>query len=408
MQIDLGSAASLRDPAGYFAAAREGGDIQWSDLHRAWLVLSHAEVEAGFRDATTLSSDRTGPLRRVAASRSAAFERVVELLSGWMNFRDPPFHTRLREPVRSVFTPRAISALEPEIRSIVAGTLDRFDGDVVDLSQAFAKPIPALVIAAMLGVEGEERHRLQRWSDDLSSIVFAITPGEVDEAPILSATEEFSDFFSGLIERERAHPSRSLLSAIIAVDDSDLTHLELIGACTLLLFAGHETTTTLLINALGLLLERPQLAAWLRDHPEADATAVDEFLRVVGPARTMVRKVAADHERGGQQLRRGQNVFLSIAAANHDPAVFERPAEIDLERDPNPHFGFGWGLHFCLGATLGRLEARIALRALLERFPALAAEGPVSPPRASALGFGRRPLLARLGQEARSQRNMAS
>ena len=396
MDIDLGCDRAVLDPAGYFAEARAGGAVQWSAHQRGWVVLSHAEVEAAFRDGTTLSSDRTGPLNRAAAQRSPAFQRVVELLSGWMNFRDPPVHTRLREPVHRAFTPRAVALLEPEVRSIVATVIDGFDSDVVDLGRAFARPIPALVIAAMLGVDPADRPRLQDWSDDLAKIVFAISPGAPDEAPIVEATEEFTAFFSGLIERERIHPTGTLLTAVVQESSGDLSAMELVGACTLLLFGGHETTTTALINAIGTLIARPDLMAWLRDHPEHDATAVDEFLRVGAPGRTMVRKVAGDHARGGKPLKQGQNVFLSIAAANHDDAVFAHPGRVDLTRQPNPHLGFGWGLHYCLGATLARMEMRVALRTLLDRYPRLAAEGTIIPLRGNALGFGRRPLLARL------------
>lgn len=398
MELDLGCEAAIRDPAGYFARAREGGEVQWSDRHRAWVVLSHAGVAAGFRDHDRLASDRMDTFERAARGRSAAFHRAVEMLHAWLNFRDPPAHTRLREPLAGAFTPRAVGALEARIRAIVAERLDALaavDGPV-DLSAGFARPLPALVIAAVLGVEGEEREQFQAWSDDIASLVFSLRPGGVAEEPVARAAAAFIDFFSRHIERVRAAPSDSLLSSIVHSPVGELEPIELVGLCTLLLFGGHETTTTLLINTLATLLERPDLRTWLREHPEADETAVEEFMRVGGPARTMPRKVRLDHERGGQRLRAGETVFLCIAAANHDPEVFARPGEIDLLRDPNPQLGFGWGLHYCLGANLARLEARIALRMLLERFPAMAPAGEVSPIRGGVMGFGRRPVPALL------------
>ncbi len=395
--VDLNCAESLRDPAAYFAAARQAGDVQWSDFLRGWVVLSHAGVEAGFRDNEALSSDRMASFQRAAAGRSAAFQQVTELLAGWMNFRDPPAHTRLREPVRTAFTPRAVNALEADVQSIVDGVLDSLDPGDTDLSHNFARTIPALVIGAVLGVAPEDRHRFYDWSHDLGQLVFAISPGSAPEESVGRATTEFVSFFSSLIERERREPSGSLLSAIVAHESDDLSPLELVGACTLLLFGGHETTATLLVNALGILLENPDLLAWLRAHRDADATAVEEFMRVQGPSRALPRKVAVAHERGGHRLESGQNVFLCVAAANHDKAVFDRPGQLNLERNPNPQLGFGWGLHYCLGASLARLEARIALRTLIERFPGMAPIGPVPPPRASALGYGRRPLHVSLG-----------
>src|SRR5258705_1445004 len=397
MQVDLGSVESIRDPTGYFCAARErAGAVQWSEAHRAWVLVSHAEAEAGFRDAAALSADRMAVFARAAGRHSAAFGSVVELLSGWMNFRDDPAHQRLREPVRAAFTPRAVGALEKDVRETVERTISAFAGDTVELWSAFARPIPALVIAAMLGADPEDRARFQDWSDDLGAIVFPVAPGAVVEESLVRATREFVAFFTRLIERERVHPSGNLLSALVHSDAGELSTLELVGACTLLLFGGHETTTNLIDHALGILLERPDLAEQLRAHPECWDTAINEFMRVVGPARTMARKVAVAHSRGGCELAPGDTVFLSIAAANHDEAGFAAPAGIDLARDPNPHLRFGWGPHFCLGANLARLEARVALQTLLERFPALHAAAPLAPLGGGTMGFARRLLPARL------------
>jgi len=282
------------------------------------------------------------------------------------------------------------------VSEIVLRTIGAFRGDVVDLYESFARPIPALVIAALLGADPEDRGRFQDWSDDLGAIVFSLAPGALEEAPLVRATSGFVAFFARLIERERRSPSGNLLSALVRSEVGELSTMELVGACTLLLFGGHETTTNLIDNALGILLERPALAEDLRAHPELWETAIDEFMRVIGPARTMARKVAESHTRGNCALEIGDTVFLSIAGANHDESVFSSPAEIDLARTPNPHLGFGWGPHFCLGANLARLEARVALRSLLERFPELHAAAPVPPLAGGTMGFARRTLLTRL------------
>jgi hypothetical protein len=397
MMLDLDAPASVSGPAEYFAAARErGGDVQWSDAQRGWVVLSHAEVEAAFRDVERLSADRSDVFRRAAAHRSPAFGEVVALLSGWMNFRDDPAHARLREPVRAAFTPRRVSALEADVRAIVERAIGAFAGDTVELCESFARPIPARVIAALLGAEPEDSPRFQRWSDDLAQIVFSLAPGRVDEAPLVAATREFAAFFARLVERERAQPSGNVLSALVHSEVGSLDSLELVGACTLLLFGGHETTTSLLNQSLALFLERPELADELRAHPERWPTAIEELMRAVGPARAMARKVSVAHQRGGQSLAPGETVFLAIAAANHDPAVFASPDKLDLSRAPNPHLGFGWGPHYCLGANLARLEARVALQTLLERFPAMRAAGPIPPLRGATMGFARRPLHVNL------------
>jgi cytochrome P450 len=395
--VDLDSQDSVREPAKYFAEARaRGGDVQWSAAQRGWVVLSHAEVEAGFRDVERLSADRSEVFRRAAAGRSPAFGEVVALLAGWMNFRDDPAHARLREPVRAAFTPRRVASLEADVRAIVERAIDALAGDSVELLQAFAKPIPARVIATLLGAAQEDSPRFQRWSDDLARIVFSLAPGTVDEAPLVAATREFAAFFGKLIERERAQPSGNVLSALVHSPAGSLDPLELVGACTLLLFGGHETTTSLIDQSLALLLERPELADELRAHPERWETAIEELMRTVGPARAMARKVAVPHARGGQSLQPGQTVFLAIASANHDPAVFESPERIDFARAPNPHMGFGWGPHYCLGANLARLEARIALETLLERFPRMRLAAPLPPAQGATMGFTHRPLRVHL------------
>jgi cytochrome P450 len=293
------------------------------------------------------------------------------------------------------------------VRAVVERTLDAFPSDTVELHEAFARPIPALVIGALLGADPADRRRFQGWSDEIAALVFSLEPGSVSEERVVPAAREFVAFFEHLIERERAseggpttaRPSGNLLSALVQSPAGDLSPLELVGACTLLLFAGHETTTTLLDNALAILLARPDLRKWLRERPGAWDAAVEEILRVAGPARTMARKVAQPHTRAGRALERGDRVLLSIAAANHDAAVFCEPQRIDLARSPNPHLGFGWGPHVCLGANLARLEARTALRALLERFPDLAACEPVSPLQGSVMGFAKRRLVVKLWGE---------
>ncbi len=394
---DLDDPRSLAEPHAYFEPWRAAGPVHWSEAHRAWIVLDHREVAEAFRDTETLSADRVTALERVAADRPAAFGQVVELLRGWMVFRDPPQHTRLRAPVRNAFTPRRVE----DLTDVVAATVDEIVGGLpagtFDVRADFARPLPALVIADVLGVDGEQREEFQHWSEELATVVFSTTPSSLPPDAATDATDAFGAFFGGLIERERAAPSGSLLSHLIAESGDELSPLELVGACTLLLFAGHETTTSLLTNAVGLLLRRPDLLDQLRRRPQTDAAAIEEFLRVLGPTRTMFRKARVDHKRAGATIQAGQTVGLAMCAANHDPSVFDRPGTIDLGRDPNPHLTFGWGLHHCVGAHLARLEARLALRALLDRFPRLEPVGDVPPLEGAVLGYAPGPLLVSAG-----------
>lgn len=401
--IDLESTPSVADPANYFDSARAaGGSVQWADAHRAWIVLDHASVADAFRDGEQLSTDRITPLERVARDRPAAFGRVVELLRGWMIFRDPPAHTRLRNPVRNAFTPRRVDDLEELIAGVVEDVIARLppEGEI-DVRRDFAGPLPAMVIAAVLGVDRDQRAGFQAWSDDLATIVFSADPHATEPEQAIAGADQFAAFFGELIERERAHPTDSLLGRLIADTADDFTQLELVGACTLMLFAGHETTTSLLANTFGLMLDRPEVETQLRScsstSEAAMAAAVEELMRVVGPARTMFRKALVDHERGGQWIQAGQNLGLCIAAANHDPRVFVDPGRIDLGRDPNPHLGFGWGLHHCVGAHLARMEARLALGAFFDRYSVVDPVGPIPPAQGTVLGYARDSLVVRVG-----------
>ncbi|MCP3910234.1 MAG: cytochrome P450 [Actinomycetia bacterium] len=395
--LDLDSDESIRDPAGYFGARRTDGPVQWSERQRAWVVLDHAEVGDAFRETETLSADRITALERVARDRPAAFVKVVDLLRGWMVFRDPPAHTRLRAPMRNVFTPRRVGDMHDLVAEVVDDVVGGLPADGFEVRRDFGSPLPALVIAAILGVEREDRAKFQAWSDDLATIVFSAQPSATEPARAISATEEFSAFFGGLINRERENPGDSLLSTLVAEADDELTAMELVGACTLVLFGGHETTASLLTNTVGALLERPGLMAWWRAHPEADATAIEELLRVVGPARTMFRKAAVDHQRGGASVKAGQTVAICIAAANHDESMIADPGRIDLTRDPNPHYAFGWGLHHCVGSHLARLEAQLAMRALFNRFAVLEPVGVVPPVTGTVLGYAREPMVVGAG-----------
>ena len=261
-----------------------------------------------------------------------------------MNFRDDPAHARLREPVRAAFTPRRAGAFEADVRAIVEGAIDAFprDGEV-ELYEAFARPIPARVIASLLGAEPEDSTRFMRWSADLAAIVFSLAPSAVDEAPLVSATREFASFFGALVERERARPSGNLLSALVHSEVGELGPLELVGACTLLLFGGHETTTNLIDNALALLLERPELAHMLRVHPERWDTAIDELMRVVGPARTMARKVAVAHERAGQSLAPGRDRLPRDRRREPRPRRLRGPGRGRLRAHAEPAHGLRLG-----------------------------------------------------------------
>lgn len=373
---DLLSAEAVRDPHAVYRALRETAPVVWLPEHRAWFCSTYDAVHAGFRD-QRLSSDRLTPLEaRLPDPARQVLGDTFELLRGWMVFHDPPAHERLRNPVRRAFTPRTEESLRPFVERVVDECIDDVvtrlrDGEVVDLVDALAFPLPAIVIAELLGIPASDRDEFRTWSAQLAAIVFGASSGPGQAERAAAGAARFAAYFEDLLAQRARRPGDDLVSALLAAQplaEPPLTASELVGACTLLLFGGHETTTNLIGNSVVTLLTHEAEWAWLRERPDAVAVAAEELHRYDGSSKVMVRIAAEDHERDGVEVRRGQTVFLGIASANRDPAAFERPDELLLDRvDAQRHLGFGYGLHFCLGAPLARLESVVALDRVARR-----------------------------------------
>lgn len=381
MDIDLLSADAIERTHAYFAGVRLRDPVAWSERHHAWIVTGHPEITAALRN-PSFSTERMGAFRdRLAGTRADALAQAVALLDGWMLFHEPPLHTRLRAPFTRTFTPRSVRHLEDDIRTICEELLDSIaaDRDGFDVIERFAHPLPAAVIARLFGVPPELGEWLKGWSERFGAVVFGATRRPDYEDLARAAGAEFHLHIGELVKDRAAHPTDDLLSALLSLEGTNegLTTMELLGACSLLLFAGHDTTASLLGAAALTLTEHPPQAAQLRDSDAIIDTAIEELLRTDGAPKAMMRMATQDHEFGGHDIRAGDSVFLVILAANRDERVFERPDDLDLSRDPNAHLTFGHGHHFCLGAALARLEARIALPALFRRFPDLRVDGPV-------------------------------
>lgn len=374
---DLLSPRAIADPHGVYRELRERAPITWLPEHHAWFLARHDGVHAGFRD-LRLSSDRLTPLEaRLDPDARAVLGDTFDLLRGWMVFHDPPHHERLRGPVRRAFTPRAVEALRPHVEEVVAGCLDEMADDIAatgrtDVISRLAFPLPAIVIAELLGVPTSDRDEFKTWSTQLAAIVFGTNDRSTQATRAAAGTAKFAEYFTGLIEHYERHPADNLISALIAARDTaepPLSATELVGALTLLLFGGHETTTNLIGNSTRALAEHPDELRWLTENPGAIGGAVEELHRYDGTTKVMVRVVGEAHERDGAELEPGQTVFLGIASANRDPRMWSDPDELHLDRpDAQKHLGFGYGLHFCLGAPLARLETQIAIGRLVERF----------------------------------------
>ena len=394
---DLLTPEALRDPDGAAAVLREHDPVHWSPAHRAWLLTRYDDVVAAFRE-PALSSDRVRPLMARPGSGggdgtgSGTSQRILGLLSDWMVVTDPPAHTRLRRLAGAAFKGQQIAAMEARIQTLVDELVDDFlaAGPRGDLVAGVAYPLPATVIAEMLGAPAADRDRFRSWSDELALVAFGAggdaRPDRHERA--LRGLEDMAGYFRELVAHRRREPGGDMLSAMIAGDGSTddvagLSDDELVGMCALLLFAGHETTTNAIANAVRLLTADPALRDRVRDDPALVAPAVEEALRLEGPIKVLVRWVVADHEVRGRTIRTGERVYLVLCGANRDPERFDDPDAVDLARSRPNHIAFGRGIHACIGAQLARLETRIAVGTLLRRLPGLRVEG--DPPRLPVL-----------------------
>lgn len=302
---------------------------------------------------------------------------------------DPPDHTRLRNLVSRAFTPRMVERLRPRVEAITADLIGRLPEEA-ELISGFAHPLPVMVISEMLGVPPEDHERFRGWSEALAR---GLDPMLTDA--LMSETErsrnEFRDYFRRLIALRRERPGEDLLSALAHVEE--LTEAELLSTCVLLLVAGHETTVNLIANGVLNLLRH----GLLHRAAERPREVVEEVLRFDPPVQLTSRIALEDRELGGTPVPAGSAVLVPIGAANRDPAAFADPDRFDPGREPGRHLAFGLGLHFCLGATLARMEGEIALSALAVAAPKMEAADPEPPYKENVVlrGLARLPVRLR-------------
>jgi cytochrome P450 len=369
----------VANPYPLFHTLQSIDPVHWSERHRSWLLTRYADVWAAFKD-PNLSADRISPFftRRANDPELDDLDPMFKILSNWMVFKDPPDHTRLRRLAYRSFTPRVIEALRPRIHVIVEQLLSALEEQQrIDLVHAFAYPLPAIVIAEMLGVPTEDRDTFKQWSDDIMLLLFGAQGESQRHQRAQQSLLALADYFDALIEKYRQKPANNLISAFLHTHSGNehpptkenLTNDELISTCVLLLFGGHETTTNLISNGLLALLKHPEQRHLLQSDSSLMPGAVEEFLRYDGPSKISVRWAKHDVEIGGEKINSEQRVFLIQAAANRDPNRFPDPDKLNIQRKDNQHLGFGYGIHYCLGAPLARLETQIAIEALLRHFP---------------------------------------
>ena len=350
-----------------------------------WILTRYEDVASVLKD-PRVSSVRPTADEVIPTSLASIADRLRELRTfqaRWMMYLDPPEHTRLRALVSKSFTASTVASLRERIQGLVDDLLaaGRQSGSL-DVVQDFARPLPALVIADLIGLPREDRTIFQSWSDGIAAGMVLSVRGQSALDGLIEAhrcQRELISYFKTLIASRRVRPQEDLLSGLIAADQdgSRLDDDELIAMCVLLLFGGHETTTHLIGNSVLALLQHPSEYERLRSAPELIVRAVEEFLRFDSPVQATGRRAMTDMEIGGFHITPGEFLTPVIGSANRDPAVFRDPDKLDVGRHENRHLAFALGPHFCLGAPLARLEGQLAIGSIVRAFPSLEITGAI-------------------------------
>jgi len=320
----------------------------------AWVISRYDDVKRALNNHETFSSRVPAP--------------------PWFIFFDPPVHTKLRALISRAFTPRMISGLEPRVRRLSRELLAKTEGRTeIDLAAEYSVPLAMQIIGGMIGIPAEDWARFRQWSDTILTISYSRSGGEEAERSLSNfraVTAEMNDYLGGMIAARHSRPEDDLLTALITaeVDGERLSQQEILGFFQLLIVAGQETTANLIANAMLCLMEHPEQLARLRATPELLPSAIEEVLRYRSPFQWLMRTPRRDIELHGQTIPVGKLLLCIVGAANRDERQFADAHVFDIGRDPNPHIAFGHGIHFCLGAALSRLEAKIALEDLLAYF----------------------------------------
>ena len=336
----------------FYDELRRRWPVYYDERMRAWIVSRYDDVMQVLRDFETYSSKAMGEL--------VQFPLISD---------DPPRHTQLRTLVNRAFTSNRLKRLEPDIERLAGELIDTFDAPEVEVVEQLTIPLPVVVISWLLGVAEEDRQQFKRWSDAITGILDAPT-----DAERLGTAGKMYQYFMREVQRRREQPTDDLISAVLKAEERDvrLSDEQVVGFCLLLLVAGNETTTNLLGNLLGILAREPRLWSVLRDDRHLIEPAIEEALRFESPVQFVFRKTTRDSELSGTTIPADATVLASFASANRDESEFEHADRFVIERERSRHIALGYGAHFCLGAPLARLESRLAMEALLDRFGSIA------------------------------------
>lgn len=365
------------DPYPLFRRMRER-EPSYDPHLKGWIVTRHADVKLLLAD-RTLSSDRLGYLcTHLSPVQQRAIPHLLSLVGAWPNFSDPPAHTGLRRLVNHALNPRLIERHAPSIQATIDRLIERVaPSRRMDAIADFAFPLPVLVIMTLLGVPDPDLPFLKRQSDDLALFLGSASRADGHYERAEAAARALLDYFLPFVRERRARPRDDALSALLSDPSAppDETHVAAIAVS--LMFAGHETTTNLIGTGLLTLIRNPEAMAAIRANPDLLEPAIEEMLRHEGPIAAMTRIVREPLVLGNAELRPGDRVFVFLNAANHDERLHVDPDRFDLARNSKAHVAFGHGIHFCAGAALARLEARLAFTTILTRLRSIAVAGDI-------------------------------
>ncbi len=354
----------IADPYPALDTLRSRSPVAWSERLRSWLVTRHDDCIALQRDPRLSAERMAAYFQGLSDERRRALAMSERMIGTWSVFLDPPPHTRIRSHLNRWFTTRSLEAMKPRIERRIDDLLVPVrDREQMDFVADFAYPLPASVIMDMLGVPLDMLDDFQRWSHDVALFVGSSQTAPDKHLRAEEAIVGLAAVFRDLLAERRRAPDADMISELAR--QPGLSDDELVANCILLLFAGHETTTGLLSNGLMRLIQHPGQQALLRREPDRAEMAVEEMLRFDSPAPAISRVAATDLELRGRRIARGDRVFLMLNAANRDPDAFDEPDRFDITRRAGRHIAFGFGIHFCIGAPLARLEATLALPRVL-------------------------------------------
>ena len=367
MDFNFMSPTVLENPYPYYAQLRHDAPVYWIEPMQAWAISRYDEVFFVLRNPQLFSSARWWQATS-AQDMDPALEAPHIMAS------DPPVHTRLRKLINRAFTPRLVAELEPRIRTITNDLFDQMAArEQLDFMRDLAIPLPVTVIAELLGIEKERQDDFRRWTDSFVATVGGMGT-ETMNAQARQDLAEFHAYFRQMIEKRHKEPKGDLISGMVRAQEEGqmLTSGEVFNLATFLLLAGNETTANLIGNTILAMLQHPQETAKVRANPALLPNLVEEGLRYDSPIQIIPRHAVKDVEIGGKMIPAGAAVLVMLASANRDERIFSEPNRFDVTRDnAKEHLAFGFGIHFCLGAQLARLEGQAALETLLARYPRL-------------------------------------